>query len=440
MSLPPLGEETGFTDGARWLEAALITAFALAAGFLLHRHDPLFVTADFPWIWFAPVLIALRYGLAPAIFSVATLTLVMLVMHRLGRLPDPFPVKFMLGGLVLTMICGQFSSIWQQRLRKAGLLSRHAAERAEQLSREYFMMRLSHDRLEQNLISRPITLRDGIARLRLLLAAQGGELNPEVGAGLMAILGHYCRIESAALYLVAKGELAGDPVFSCGRGAPLDRSDPLLGAALESSDALCQSVASLKSGRQSRYLVAAPMRHSSGELVGMLLVADMPFLALNNELLQILGLLLSYCADHALAAKTAAEILELYPDCPAVFASDLKILHHLSRNLGIASSLVLLQLPASSKAEELSELLAMQIRGIDHLWKRSLAGGIQLVTLMPFSGDEGFDGYKRRITESLQRRFGTSWEETGIVARFRPLIPALSTPALLGDLFEGNDA
>jgi polysaccharide biosynthesis protein PelD len=428
------------TDETRWLEAILLTGFAVGAGFLFHRQDPFFLAASFPWIWFAPVLIALRYGLAPALFSVTLLALLLLVMIRFGLLAGPFPVKHMLGGLVLTMICGQFSSVWCQRLRRAGLLSQHAAERAEQLSREYFMMRLSHDRLEQNLISRPMTLRDGIARLRLLLAEQGGEVNPEVGAGLMAILSHYCRLESASLYLMAKGELSGDPVYSCGRGAPLERSDPLLCSALDSEDALCQSVGNLKAGRQSRYLVAAPMRHSSGELVGMLLVADMPFMALNNEFLQILGLLLSYCADHALAAKTAGDILEHYPDCPAVFASELNILHRLSSTLGITSTLVLLHLPASPRAEDLSELLALQVRGIDQFWKRSLADGIQLVTLMPFSGEEGVDGYRRRVSESLQQRFGTSWEEAGIASRFRSLLPALSTPALLGELFEGTDA
>ena len=163
----------------KWLEALLMTAGVLAMGYYFNRSDPFLVHGSFPWIWFAPLLIALRYGIAPGMVTVISICLTYLAMLKLGMLTGDFPTTYMLGGVLITLICGQFSTLWDQRLRRANQLSSHAGERFEQLSRAYFMVRLSHDRLEQNLISRPVTLRDAMMDLRMLLAVRGGELDKE---------------------------------------------------------------------------------------------------------------------------------------------------------------------------------------------------------------------------------------------------------------------
>ncbi len=45
-----------------WLEAIIMTLVAMLLGYVYSPHDPLLVTADFPWMIFAPLLIAVRYG------------------------------------------------------------------------------------------------------------------------------------------------------------------------------------------------------------------------------------------------------------------------------------------------------------------------------------------------------------------------------------------
>ncbi|MDP2842079.1 MAG: hypothetical protein Q8O06_00380, partial [Acetobacterium sp.] len=129
----------------KWLETLVITAALLLVGYFFNRNDPFFVHADFPWVWFAPLLIALRYGIAPGMFSVSIIFLLCLLMQRQGLLAGDFPTNFMLGGVLIALVCGQFSTMWNTRLRRSDSLSRHASERFEQLSRAYFMVRLSHD-------------------------------------------------------------------------------------------------------------------------------------------------------------------------------------------------------------------------------------------------------------------------------------------------------
>lgn len=402
----------------RWLETVVITALFLAGGYYLNSGDPFFIHAQFPWIWFGPLLIALRYGMAPGMASVVIIGLSCLALQYQGVMEGAFPTNFILGGALLTLISGQFSTIWHQRLRRSDTLSTHAAERFEQLSRAYFMVRLSHDRLEQNLISRPVTLRDAMLDLRNLLARHAGHLDKETGGALMSILIHYCNLESAAIYPVDRhGRLLEEPLTSCGRGAPLAAHDLLLLSAIESGNTAYQSINRLQQNESSAYLVAAPLRTSKGVLLGMLLVTEMPFLALQRETLQILGVLLAYASDHADSAQEARSILALLPDCPIVFAAELVKMVRLRRDLDINSALVTVCLPPDPRLEEQCIALERQQRGLDHSWRRDLGWGVQFTTLMPFAGPASIEGYLARLNDMLQKQFGKSVGQQGVSVR-----------------------
>ncbi len=399
----------------QWLETLVITAIVLAFGYFFNRSDPFFVKADFPWVLFAPLLIALRYGIAPGMVSIAMICLLYLAMFRMGFLTGEFPVIFMLGGILMTMIGGQFSAVWSTRLRRSDLLSRHASERFEQLSRAYFMVRLSHDRLEQNLISRPVTLRDAMIDLRGILASHGGLLDKVTGSALISILVHYCSLESAAIYLMEDdGRIQEAPVAECGRGAVFKADDLLLRSAIETGNTAYQSIKHLARDENSPYLVAAPLQTSIGVMKGVLLVSEMPFLALHRETLQILGVLLAYATDHAEAANEARRMLAVFTDCPPMFAAELYKMVRLRRELEVNSALVVVNIKPTARLHELCIALKRQQRGLDHGWRRDLGWGVQFVTLMPFSGPAAIEGYMARLNEMFRRDFGMKIGEKGI--------------------------
>jgi len=81
-----------------WLETFGVTLVIPVIGAVLNREDPFFVHAEFPWVWFGPLLVALRYGIAPALGSVALLALAWLGGSLSGLNNGTFPLHFMLGG------------------------------------------------------------------------------------------------------------------------------------------------------------------------------------------------------------------------------------------------------------------------------------------------------------------------------------------------------
>ncbi len=401
-----------------WLETLALTLLLPLTGALLDRSDPFFVRSAFPWLWFGPLLAALRYGVAPAVASAGLIALLWQICALIGLVSGPYPLHFMLGGALMLLISGQFGSVWDTRLRRADQLSRHASERFEQLSRAYFMVRHSHDRLEQNLVSRPVTLRQAMMELRRLLISREEELSRLFVSELLVILAHYCSLSSAAIYRVRDGRPEPEPLASCGRGAPCNPDDLLLRSALESGATAYQTVNRLSAEQHSGYLVAAPLRTSSGQVLGLLLVTDMPFMALHRETLQILAVLLAYSADHVEAAGIARGLLTVYPDCPPVFAAELVKMTRLKRELDVVSTLAVINLQPGPRVDELCLLLERQQRGLDHAWRRDLGWGVQFVTLMPFSGPTAIDGYQARMDGMLKKQFQTTLRSTGIGFRY----------------------
>lgn len=415
---PTTFDQSALQKAVPWFETVGITLLAPAIGALLDSSDPFFLKTPFPWLWFGPLLVALRYGIAQALTSVSLLALLWLGLSWSGLTENIFPLNSMLGGVLMALIAGQFSSVWSNRLRRTEQLSHHATERFEQLSRAYFMVRLSHDRLEQNLISRPVTLRQAMTELRRLMSKSGAGLNAATADELMSILVNYCSLTSAAIYPVQTGRILPEPLTKCGQDVPCLPDDLLLQSAMESGHTAYQSADRLREEQHSRYLVAAPMTTSSGKLLGVLLVTDMPFMALNRETLQILGVLLAYAADHVAASDFAGQLLTIYPDCPSIFGSEICKMVRLRRDLEISSALAVISLGPHPRREEICLLLERQLRGLDHGWRRDLGWAVQFVILMPFAGPAATEGYLSRLSALLHKQFNISLEKDEVSCRF----------------------
>jgi hypothetical protein len=109
-----------------------------------------------------PAILAMRYGSTLGVVAVATmLGGWYLLMH--GHQEDEaqavvsaaqaFPQAYFLGGLVLTLLCGQFAEVWNARSRRLRGVNAYLEERLTMLTKNHFLLRLSHERLEQDLLS-----------------------------------------------------------------------------------------------------------------------------------------------------------------------------------------------------------------------------------------------------------------------------------------------
>ncbi|MDH4464168.1 MAG: PelD GGDEF domain-containing protein [Acidovorax sp.] len=410
----PLGKLTAVGDRpvTVLLETTLVPVVTVGLGYLLSPQDPLGVGADYHWSWLAPIIVALRYGPLAGLGAAGVLLAAWFALN-LGHL-DQFPQVFFLGGLITVMLVGEFSSLWRARTRRAEVVQHYLDQRLEHLIRQYYLLRLSHDRLEQELIGRPMSMRDALKTLHGLGAA------PQDAQVLLRLLAQYCQISCAALHPVRDDEVDPQPMATLGAPAGFQRADPLAVQALETRT-LCHVVQATVRQERSQYLVAAPLLDIGGETYAVLLVEDMPFFSLQEEGLQTMNLLLGYYTDglstHALAAPLVAD----FAQCPPEFAFELERLTRMEKSTGVPSIIVALEFNQAAIDRDLPQQMQRLKRLMDEIW---LIDGTQrsvLAVLMPLGDASTAEGFIARLEGWMSAKEGMSLAQAGVYPYQFPL-------------------
>ena len=419
-------------------ESVMLPLLGVALGIWINPLDPLWTHAAFPWIWFAPLILALRYGPFPGLAGAAVLLLAWAGFYLAGWINEDFPKINFLGGLIAVMLCGEFSSAWITRARRAEGIQFYLDQRLEYLTHQYYLLRLSHDRLEQDLIGRPMAMRDALATLQAVIRDGSDSARGMPGAaGVLRLLAQYCQIEVASLHRFDDTRLVEIPIATTGKQdeqGGLDASDPLVQRALESGR-LSHVAQSVEAGDlTSRYVIVAPLATMTGERIGLLTVERVPFFALHEEMLQTLNLLLGYYTDGLVAQQLAAPILAAVPACPPEFAAELQRLWRVRGDSDVCSIVVALDIRTSSGYEDVALELRRQRRALDVSWLIELTGRAVLVTLMPLGGTAAAEGYIARIDDWAHRQSGQKLSEFGIFPHVLH-VDAQPPQALLDHLF-----
>ena len=284
----------------------------------------------------------------------------------------------------------------------------YVSERLSRLTKRHLLLNLSHDRLEQEMLARPGSLRDALARLRALTLAGNHQDDPMPGAvGLLQLLSQYVNIESAQIYeLLPKGVsyVLGRPVASLGEPAALQADDQLLLLALEKESLVHIANQEISLERSTSQLVVAPLVAGDGDLVGVLAVTRMPFFSLNLENLQMMLVLLGYFADNLRSAKGVMAIQVRVPGVPVLFAQELTRMISLHKKIGLTSHLIVMHFGGTRRTEIPAEFLRVK-RGLDLYWQTFSQDTPVIVVLMPFATPAAKDGFLRRVEAWLAGRF-----------------------------------
>lgn len=410
-----------------WAETVIITLLAVLISRYAAPEDPFQIKSQFPWPWLAPVLIALRYGVLAGTASAAILFIAWASWVPDG-LSAEIPKLYFLGGLLTTMICGEYSGIWRTRLRRMSELNSYLEDRVERITKRLYLLRLSHDRLEQELLSRPVTLRDALTELRRRIAGKTGEGEMPGAQAFVEFLAQYCQIEVAAIYAVTQ---SGDKITlgACkgrlGEAPALRADDPLYLHARDSGRLTHVQTSALDQDLPTDQLVVAPMITSGRRMVGVLAVSHMPFFALNEDTLQMMQVLLSAYADDIRGSEQVLPLLAQYPGCPPNFVAELVILQRIQREFDIESNITVLIFGDSDNRIDMYQHVLRQRRGPDVIWEiESLLGRSYIINQMPLAGKAAVEGYLVRTEMSLKQNFGGTF--TGLNVRSQVI--SLSDP------------
>ncbi len=397
-------------------EALLFMGAALAVSWWLNPRDPFWIDGGFPWLWLPAAILALRYGSVIGVLAMGCALAGWFLLQTYAGLAGEFPRASFLGGLILALIAGEFSDVWNARLAQAQAVNAYIDERLHALTHNHFLLSVSHERLEQELIARPFTLREMFAALRgrVLREDARAETLP-AAAWLLQLLAQTCRLECAALFAIDDAQLRPQAVAAIGDFGALDESDPMLVAALESGQLThVQSEPFVEDDRPSRYVICAPAVTSGGRLLGVLVAERMPFTALTLETLQLITVLLAYYADSIDHADATQPVLAAYPRCPGDFALELVRMQRLLATAAIRSSLVAFVARDAQAAAEWFARIDRLRRNVDVAWSHADGELRALLMLLPLTAQSGLSGYLERVGRALREQHGVDLDAAGL--------------------------
>lgn len=421
-----------------WFEVVAITVLALYVAARPASGNPLTADDFFPWIWLAPTLLALRYGSMAGVGSAGIVLLGWMVSYFSKAVTTTFPTEYFLGGLILTLGAGQFSDIWRGRLKRVREINGYLDQRLEALTRRHHVLKLSHDRLEHDLLARPLTLRNSLSDLRrhVLREDVASSAPLRQAQELMRILVQTSRLEKASLHAEINGRLDVRPVASVGGVAGLNVKDPLVELALAHNELCHVQTATLRYAK-SRYLVAAPVIDAAGNRLGLLVVERMPFLCLNKEALQIMKVTLGYYADIINVDQRTFDLCRDIPGCPSQFAEEMFRLERIYQQCSVPSAIVAMKFNVDEK--KMSMVFAesdRKCRRLDVRWQIRSAGHGTLITVLPLHGEVAAEGYVTRMEDRMTRLLGWSEPDRSCIRSFVSTIEGGPAGSVLSDILE----
>jgi hypothetical protein len=358
---------------------------------LAHPENPFFINDGFPWPWVGPWLIALRYGSLAGIVAALEIFGLWYLFRNSGSAPDSaFPRLYWLGGAIVTMITGEFGSIWSRQARRLKEASNYLDDRIERLTRRLYLLKLSHDELEAELIDRPGTLRDAMIDLRIKLDASvqtrlPGDRLPGAEQ-MMNFLAHYGHIETGGIYAYIDGPY---PVIalaaSIGKSVEPEADDPMVRRAVETGQSIHLLDELVDYTRRSTILVVSPILDSNGNTLGILVVNRMPFMALNQDNLRNIWTLLLTYSEFLGQRNAAVDQAQQWPSAPVGLRREFASLQRLQLDFGVQSYCVVWRI-RHLQAAEFMEVIRMAHDSGDMAWTWRRAGQPTVVSLMPFMG------------------------------------------------------
>jgi hypothetical protein len=402
------GEKVRVPIALKWLETLLITAFFLAFSVWHRPDDPFYLTGNFPWPVLGPLLIGLRYGFFMALIS-ALIIIAALGFHLRFEITGgarDFPYVWTIGVLGISLLAGEFRDYWGRQQQKLEASNDYRGSRLEEFTRNYYLLKVSHDRLEQQLAGSSSSLREALRRLYAQIgdAGQAG-LNQETASLMLQLLVRYGQLQIAGIYAINKGAPEPEPLATIGRFRKVDLKDPLLLHALaERKLVSVQTEFRQRMGDLDTDLLAAiPLIDSEDRIIGLCVIEAMPFFSFEARSLRLLAILAGHMADivHEQAEVKAGGSPEW-----RYFRRHLARAGRDAEFFNLPAAMVGLPLTNNRNGQLIADHIQKVRRGLDVIAEHRAGNQRYIVVLMPLTDELGLAGYLQRLDDGLREQLG----------------------------------
>lgn len=399
-------------EGLAWIEITIVAVISTYVW--IHMGSPVLNSTvnGFFWPVLGPLLIALRYGFAKG-FICALLTILGLasVMKETGTL-ESFPLSPAVGTLLTAMIAGEFRNYWHRLKKKLELEHKCMSQKLDSFTKNYHLLKVSHDQLEQRSAGQTISLRSEIHALQNIATEHTDHRFESLREPLLNLFADIAGLQVAGIYKVTNNNIECNSCTILGDQHQLKTNDPMLQDMLETKKLLSPAKLSANEEHNSRYQLCIPLLDAAGILQAVVLAESAKFFLLTPANIALLSLVASHAAD-LLSEDLITPILA--PHQADLFTQYIQRARYNKRHYGADSSLVVFSDPTGTHTKVLNSVANFR-RGTDVYWTcKTQNNEPRLMVLLPLTTPYDTAQYIDRVKELLTHYIGNNIQDIDIL-------------------------
>ncbi len=369
----------------------IITAF-LAISYVFSPHDICLLDVKIPYLLIILTIITLFHGFESGIFAMGIIAFAMWYFY-----PNFQYVDFLIL-LTMTLLFSQFHYYWSIRIREAELTSEYKNIKLNELSKAFYTLKISHDQLEKNYVTKPMSLRDSLISIRTFVGNEKDQY-----AAFLTLLEKSFNVETASIVLrddEEKNENFQRVVASEELQEEDDLDDLLVKDAFEYNR---PAYISNKNINKSKYIAVIPVVKKEN-ITALLLIKKMPFMAFNRENLISLAILFEYFYNEFVKEKLILEYgnnLEIISD--REFKFELYRLNELYELYNVDSTIMVLVFENEILALKIYELVNKILRSLDMVTYLEKENTFYIAVLFPFADAATASGFLERLKKNAKQ-------------------------------------
>ena len=396
-----------------YFETSIIVTLYLAFGFLVDSSDVCILDGEISYILILLAVITLFHGFENGILAVGMLAVAMWLFY------DTFQYVEFLSTLVMTMIFSEFHYYWTKKIKEAEINADYRGVKLEELSKAFYSLKISHDQLEKNYVIKPMSIRNSIESIinmevEINENVEIADKDKEFYIQFMGLLEKSFNVHNAMI--VYKKDYLDDALIdeeSAGVIFGHDTEDVKLADIFK--DYLVDKAVSRKTSiyisdedgepsekrdDNSEYIAALPAMHND-EVVAVLVIEKMPFMAFNRENLTSISILFDYFSIEIRNKDVLSfsDEISIIPD--QKFKFEYSRLKYLFDEYEVSSVSLVLRVENELQSIRIYEKIEKTLRSLDMLTSIKQNGHYYIILMFPLHDKASALGYMERLTKFL---------------------------------------
>ena len=397
-----------------YLETFTLVALYLGIGYLVDPQDVCSIHSQISYMLVLLSIITLFHGFENGLFALSLLAVALWFFYPL------FEYREFLVALMMTLIFSEFHYFWTQKIKKAEIDANYRGLKLDELSKSFYALKISHDQLEKNYILKPMSIRNSIGEILKTKIKVDSDVNKNIDErtqeyykNFMILLEKSFNVnKSLIVYKTSQTRkiLSKDNAFEvCSSTCDVKKIEDifdnyLVDKAISRKQAVFISDEGgnpdLQNSNDTKFVAAIPTVRD-GEVVAVLAIEAMPFMAFNRENLISITLLLEYLSISVAKEDTLYLSKELESIEDKEFRREYIRLKLLYDKYGVESTVLVMKIDNELQTLKVNSFVSKMLRSLEFTTTLYNGRHYYIVNLFPLHDKSSAVGYVNRLLTLL---------------------------------------